>query len=57
MNLAAVTIGFVNTPYQYMESNGFATITVEVISGTLDIDVEVRLTTADINGEAICKYS
>ena len=52
---AVLSIGFINEPYQNLESNGFVTLTVGVIAGSPGKTIVVSLTTEDIIGEAIGK--
>ena len=49
----AAIIGFRPDSYQINEGAGFVDLVVEVLDGTLDTDVVVRLTTS--GGTATCK--
>ena len=45
--LTAVTIGFSNTSYSVLESNGQLNIVVEVLSGSLQREVVINLSVFD----------
>lgn len=49
---AVAVIGFINPPYSGLERDEFATLTVGVISGILQRDLVVLLTSEDLPGGA-----
>lgn len=49
----AATIGFLQTSYTFDEDVGAGTLRVGVISGTIETDIAVQITTSD--GTAICE--
>ena len=51
----ALVIGFEPSTYTVLESVGDAELEVVIISGSLETDIVVRLTTAD--DSAVCKFS
>ena len=50
----AVVIGFQQTTYGVVERVGDAVLGVGIITGTLEIEIVIRLTTAD--DSAVCKF-
>ncbi len=51
----AVVIGFDRTSYSVDEEDGVVSVTVLVISGRLEKDIDVRLFTTD--DSAVCKFA
>lgn len=56
VRFSGLSVGFVNDPYQALEDDGIATVTVRVF-GDLERELEVRLTTEDLPNQAIGKIT
>ena len=54
-SVAEVVIGFINTPYEFNETDAMARVVVGVVSGSLRTDVEVLLSFS--NGSAYSRFT